>query len=112
MAIKYAGALKAAWGISGNIIGGLSINDVGFWSSNAMAWEAGGAQRMFLTAGGNFLINTISDNGNRLQVNGTIDGQGFAASGVNGFSGTFTVPTNPPGQQNLNISGGIITSVT
>jgi hypothetical protein len=112
VAIKYAGALKAAWGISGNIIGGLSINDVGFWSSNAMAWEAGGAQRMFLTAGGNFLINTISDNGNRLQVNGTIDGQGFAASGVNGFSGTFTVPTNPPGQQNLNISGGIITSVT
>jgi hypothetical protein len=112
VAIRYGGALKAAWGISGNIIGGLSINDVGFWSSNAMAWEAGGAQRMFLTSSGNFLINTISDNGNRLQVNGTIDGQGFAAAGVPGFSGTFTVPTNPPGQQNLNISGGIIISVT
>jgi hypothetical protein len=112
LGIQYNGSLKAAWGMGGNIIGGLSINDVGYWSSNAMAWEAGGAQRMFLTAGGNLLINTISDNGNRLQVNGTIDGLGFASSGVPGFSGTFTVPTNPPGQQNLNISGGIIISVT
>jgi hypothetical protein len=112
LGIQYLGSLKAAWGMGGNIIGGLSINDVGFWSSNAMAWEAGGAQRMFLTAGGNFLINTISDNGNKLQVNGTIDGLGFAISGVPGFSGTFTVPTNPPGQQNLNITGGIITSIT
>jgi hypothetical protein len=58
------------------------------------------------------LINTISDNGNSLQVNGTIDGLGFAVNGLSGFSGTFTVPTNPPGQQNLNITGGIITSVT
>jgi hypothetical protein len=110
--IQYGGVLKAGWGMGGNIIGGLSINDVGYWSSNAMAWEAGGAQRMFLTASGNLLINTISDNGNRLQVNGTIDGLGFASSGLAGFSGTFTVPTNPVGQQNLNISGGIITSIT
>ena len=110
--IQYGGALKAAWGMGGNIIGGLSINDVGYWSSNAMAWEAGGAQRMFLTASGNLLINTISDNGNRLQVNGTIDGQGFASSGVPGYTGVFTVPTNPPGMQNLQITGGIITGVS
>ena len=109
LAIKYGGALKAAWGISGNIIGGLSINDVGFWSSNAMAWEAGGSQRMFLTASGNFLINTISDNGNRLQVNGTIDGQAFAVAGTNGWTGTIIIATNPPGQQNIHVSGGIIT---
>jgi hypothetical protein len=111
LAIKYGGALKAAWGISGNIIGGLSINDVGFWSSNAMAWEAGGAQRMFLTAGGNFLINTISDNGNRLQVNGTIDGQAFAVAGVNGWTGTINIMLNPPGQQNIQVVGGIIVNV-
>jgi hypothetical protein len=97
--------------MSGNIIGGLSINDVGFWSSNAMAWEAGGALRMFLTAGGNLLINTISDNGNRLQVNGTIDGQSFAAAGVNGWTGTINCPTNPPGQQNIQVSTGIIVNV-
>jgi len=111
LAIKYGGSLKAAWGMSGNIIGGLSINDVGFWSSNAMAWEAGGALRMFLTAGGNLLINTISDNGNRLQVNGTIDGQSFAAAGVNGWTGTINCPTNPPGQQNIQVSTGIIVNV-
>ena len=29
-----------------------------------------------------------------------------------GFTGTFTVPTNPPGQQTLVITNGIITSVT
>jgi len=28
-----------------------------------------------------------------------------------GYTGTFTVPTNPPGQQNLRITNGIITSV-
>jgi len=29
-----------------------------------------------------------------------------------GYTGTFTVMTNPPGQQNLNITNGIITSVS
>jgi len=28
-----------------------------------------------------------------------------------GYTGTFTVPTNPPGQQNLRITNGIIASV-
>jgi hypothetical protein len=109
--IQYTGSLKAAWGMGGNIISGLSINDVGFWSSNAMAWEAGGSQRMFLTAGGNLLINTGSDNGNRLQVNGTIDGQAFAVNGVNGYSGTLSIPTNPPGSTTITITNGIITNI-
>ena len=97
--------------MGGNIISGLSINDVGFWSSNAMAWEAGGSQRMFLTAGGNLLINTGSDNGNRLQVNGTIDGQAFAVNGVNGYSGTLSIPGNPPGSRTITITNGIITNI-
>ena len=113
LAIQYNGVLKAGWGMGGNIVGAAnSVNDVGFWSSNDMFWETNGSSRMSLNSSGNLLINTISDNGNKLQVNGTIDGLGFASSGLAGFSGTFTVPTNPPGQQNLNISGGIITSIT
>ncbi|MEY4332358.1 MAG: hypothetical protein RLZZ196_1096, partial [Bacteroidota bacterium] len=111
LGIQYSGALKAAWGMGGNIIGGLSINDVGFWSSNAMAWEAGGARRMTLFSSGNFVINSLTDNGNALQVNGTVDGTGFAHAGVPGWTGTLNIPLNPPGQQNIDIRGGIIINI-
>lgn len=36
--------------------------------------------------------------------------QGYL-TGTTGFTGTFTVPTNPPGQQNLQIQDGLIVSV-
>ena len=113
LAIQYNGVLKAGWGMGGNIVGAAnSVNDVGFWSSNDMFWETNGSSRMSLNSSGNLLINTITDTGEILQVNGTIKANSFTSSGGTGFSGTFTVPTNPPGQQNLNISGGIITSIT
>jgi hypothetical protein len=113
LAIQYNGALKAGWGMGGNIVGAAnSVNDVGFWSSNDMFWETNGSSRMSLNSSGRLLMNTITDTGEILQVNGAIKGNSFTSSGGAGFSGTFTVPTNPPGQQNLNISGGIITSVT
>ena len=113
LAIQYNGVLKAGWGMGGNIASAAnSVNDVGFWSSNDMFWETNGSSRMSLNSSGRLLMNTITDTGEILQVNGTIKANSFTSSGGTGFSGTFTVPTNPPGQQNLNISGGIIISVT
>lgn len=113
LAIQYNGVLKAGWGMGGNIVSAAnSVNDVGFWSSNDMFWETNGSSRMTLNSSGRLLMNTITDTGEILQVNGTIKANSFTSSGGTGFSGTFTVPTNPPGQQNLNISGGIIISVT
>jgi len=110
--IQYNGALKAAWGMGGNIVGSASsIDDVGFWSTAGMLWETNSSTKMRLTVDGNLIINNLVDNGSKFQVTGTIDGSSFAIGGVNGFTGTFTVPTNPPGQQNLNITGGIIMSV-
>jgi len=48
----------------------------------------------------------------KLDVNGDINTSStYKIGGVSGYTGTFTVPTNPPGQQNLHITGGIITSV-
>ena len=113
LAIQYNGVLKAGWGMGGNIVGAAnSVNDVGFWSSHDMFWETNGANRMSLNSSGRLLLNTITDTGEVLQVNGVVKANSFTSSGGAGFSGTFTVPTNPPGQQNLNISGGIIISVS
>jgi hypothetical protein len=47
----------------------------------------------------------------------TVDAQGRITSASNGYSGptgftgVFTVPTNPPGQQNLDIQNGLIVNV-
>jgi hypothetical protein len=57
------------------------------------------------------LIGTTTDNGNKFQVSGTIDGQLFAANGVNGWTGIIMIVTNPPGMQNIQVDGGIITNV-
>lgn len=86
------------------------------------------AERMRITGNGNVLINTTTDAGYRLDVNGTArvqsnltvaslttDGPVKSLSGmlvsVAGFTGMFTVPTNPPGMQTLDIQDGIIVNV-
>lgn len=79
-------------------------------------------ERMRITSGGNVLINTTTDTGEKLQVNGsikssalTLNGPVLATGGVlssiAGYTGLFTVPTNPPGQQTLDIQNGIIVNV-
>jgi hypothetical protein len=91
---------------------------------------------MKLTDTSNVLIGTSTDAGFKLDVNGTIRSSGVITAtggtstdwntafgwgdhaaagyltGTTGFSGTFTVPTNPPGMQNLNIVNGLVVSIT
>jgi hypothetical protein len=90
---------------------------------------------MKLTNTSNVLIGTTTDSGYKLDVNGTIRSNNvITASGGNstdwntafgwgdhaaagyitgttGFTGVFTIPTNPPGQQNLDIQNGLIINV-
>jgi hypothetical protein len=51
------------------------------------------------------------DLGYKLNVDGSINASDYHVGGTPGWSGIFTIPTNPPGQQNIDIQGGIITSI-
>jgi hypothetical protein len=91
---------------------------------------------MKLTDTSNVLIGTSTDAGFKLDVNGTIRSNNVitatggtstdwntafgwgdhAAAGygpaVTGASGSFMIPTNPPGQQLFVVSNGIIVSIS
>lgn len=74
--------------------------------------DGGGVERMRMTSVGNFLIGTTIDPGYKLTVNGDINTSGvFRVGGVAGWTGVITIPTNPPGQQNVDVQGGIIVNV-
>jgi hypothetical protein len=93
-------------------LGGSGKFLVGTFSSTDFVLGTGNTERArFVDSTGNFLIGTTTDNGNRLQVSGTIDGQAFAVNGVNGWTGTIMIIMNPPGMQNIQVDNGIITNV-
>jgi hypothetical protein len=65
------------------------------------------------TTSGNTLIGTTTDSGYKLDVVGDINTTtSYRVGGVAGWTGTITIIGNPPGQQNVHVSGGIITNVT
>jgi hypothetical protein len=66
---------------------------------------------MRLVSTGNVLIGTTTDAGYKLDVNGSVNATGYIAQGVTGYSGSLFIPGNPPGSQNIIISGGIITNI-
>jgi hypothetical protein len=93
-------------------LGGSGKFLVGTFSATDFVLGTGNTERArFVDSTGNFLIGTTTDNGNRLQVSGTIDGQAFAVNGVNGWTGTIMIIMNPPGMQNIQVDNGIITNV-
>lgn len=90
-------------------------------TGNATNMSTGTLSAVFFNSG-NVGINTTTDTGEKLQVNGsikssalTLNGPVLATGGVlssiAGYTGLFTVPTNPPGMQTLDIQNGIIVNV-
>jgi hypothetical protein len=65
----------------------------------------------FATTSGSVGIGTTAPIA-KLDVAGDINTSGvFAVGGVIGWTGTITIMLNPPGQQNIQVVGGIITNV-
>jgi hypothetical protein len=60
---------------------------------------------------GNVVIGTTIDAGYKLNVNGDINSTAYFINGVAGYTGMLVIPTNPPGQQNIDIQGGIIVNI-
>lgn len=105
ISLARSASLMANLGGSGKFL-------LGTYSATDFVMGTGNAEKVrIVDSTGNFLIGTTSDNGNKLQVNGTIDGQAFAVNGVNGWTGTIMIATNPPGMQNIDVQGGIIMNV-
>ena len=67
---------------TGAALNGLSANS----TTNIVSILTSGSERMRITSGGNLLVGSTTDNGKKLQVNGTTTTSGFAASGA-----TYTV---------------------
>jgi len=56
-------------------------------------------------------IGTASP-GYPLDVSGQINAStGYSIGTAPGYTGVINIPTNPPGTQNINVVGGIITGV-
>lgn len=97
------------------------------WSNNT-GWGLYGTGTGLNYLNGGLLIGTTTNAGYKLDVNGTArvqsdltvaslttDGPVKSLSGmlvsVAGYTGSFTVPTNPPGMQTLDIQDGIIVNI-
>jgi hypothetical protein len=106
----FANRFTDFWG-SGLIVGTTFYGDNYQTASGTMFFkDGGGVERMRMTSVGNFLIGTTTDPGYKLTVNGDINTSGvFRVGGVAGWTGTITIMSNPPGQQNVHVTGGIIT---
>jgi hypothetical protein len=72
----------------------------------------GNAEKMrIVDSTGNILIATTTDLGNKLEVNGNINSTGYKINNTAGYTGTLVIVTNPPGQQNIDIRGGIVVNI-
>ena len=93
-------------------LGGTGKFLIGSYSGTDLIFGTSDQARMRLVdATGNFLIGTMTDNGNKLTVSGNIDAQGYKVNNVLGYTGILNIPTNPPGQQNIDIQGGIVVNI-
>lgn len=104
-ALARSASLIANLGGTGKfLIGSFSATDLIFGTSDQ-------ARMRLVDSTGNFLIGTMTDTGNKLTVSGNIDAQGYKVNNVLGYTGILNIPTNPPGQQNIDIQGGIVINI-
>ena len=93
-------------------LGGAGSFLLGTYSATNFIMGTGNAEKMrIVDSTGNILIATTTDLGNKLEVNGNINSTGYSLNNTAGYTGTLTIVTNPPGQQNIDIRGGIIVNV-
>jgi len=93
-------------------LGGAGSFLLGTYSATNFIMGTGNAEKMrIVDSTGNILIATTTDLGNKLEVNGNINSTGYKINNTAGYTGTLVIVTNPPGQQNIDIRGGIIVNV-
>jgi hypothetical protein len=67
--------------------------------------------RLVVKASGKVGIGTPTPS-SELEIQGFVNATGYLAPGATGYTGLLQIPGNPPGSQNIFISGGIITNIT
>ena len=93
-------------------LGGSGKFLLGTFSNTDFVMGTGNAEKMrIVDSTGNILIATTTDLGNKLEVNGTINATAYKINNVLGYTGILNIPLNPPGQQNVDIQGGIIVNI-
>jgi hypothetical protein len=93
-------------------LGGAGSFLLGTYSATNFIMGTGNAEKMrIVDSTGNVLIATTTDLGNKLEVNGSINSTGYKINNTAGYTGILVIVTNPPGQQNVDIQGGIIVNV-
>jgi hypothetical protein len=72
-----------------------------------------GNVRLAIRSTGNVIVGGYTDSGYKLDVvGGDINVSGaYRVGGAPGYTGVITIPANPPGMQNIQVNGGIITGV-
>jgi hypothetical protein len=93
-------------------LGGSGAFLIGTYSGTDMVFGTANVENMRISNNtGNLLIGTTTDVGNMLDVAGVINGLAYKVGNVDGWTGNIMIPSNPPGQQNIQVNGGIITNV-
>lgn len=78
---KNSGTVNNAIGNLSAIIGGAYDTTLLFYSNSDISFYSGGSTKALLKAGGNFLIGTTTDNGQKLQVSGAVSAASFTGDG-------------------------------
>jgi hypothetical protein len=94
------------------LTGGNAARDIGI-SGKEVIFRSGTvySESMRIFSSRNVAIGNNVDNGFKLDVNGSVNSTEYNINGIVGYSGIMTIPTNPPGQQNIDIQGGIIVNI-
>jgi hypothetical protein len=93
-------------------LGGAGSFLLGTYSATNFIMGTGNAEKMrIVDSTGNILIATTTDLGNKLEVSGSINSTGYKINNTAGYTGILVIVGNPPGQQNVDIQGGIIVNI-